>query len=480
MAAEAGAGKTFALGAAREAWQAAGYSVLGVAVARRAANELQAGAGIQSTSVAALLADLRHAQLPERSVLVVEAGMLATRQLVELIDHVKQVEGKLVLVGDHRQLPEIDAGGSFLGLVRRGLAVELGENVRQVNTWEREALDQLRIGGADSALARYVEHDALVAEPTDDETRERLVRDWLEAKPGIDCVMIAQRRADVADLNARARTRLLEAGAIGGDELVLSGGAFAVGDRVVVKRNHFRRGVSNGQRGQIVAIDTSAGSLALDCDGRRVQLDHSFRNGVTHDGEPTLLHGYAITGHVAQGATVDRAFVLAGEGMSREWAYVALSRGRLGNRLYVAARPDDGRAEFAPSDRNLRDPIERMAAAMRESRAQVLAIDSGSSILGERRIEADRAARERRGLERQGRTWLPRRRRRLEQARQRERAAAAALVDAERTESERRHGARPFVTEHELDARLDANRERLAECATERILRRSRAFGREL
>jgi hypothetical protein len=36
------------------------------------------------------------------------------------------------------------------------------------------------------------------------------------------------------------------------------------------------------------------------------------------------------------------------------------------------------------------------------------------------------------------------------------------------------------VTEHELDARLEADREGLAERATERILRRSRVFGREL
>src|SRR5436190_696672 len=39
VAGKAGAGKTFALGAAREAWQEAGYPVLGAAVARRAANE---------------------------------------------------------------------------------------------------------------------------------------------------------------------------------------------------------------------------------------------------------------------------------------------------------------------------------------------------------------------------------------------------------------------------------------------------------
>jgi len=49
---KAGTGKTFALGAARDAWQAAAHPVLGVAVARRAAGELQDGAGIATTSVA--------------------------------------------------------------------------------------------------------------------------------------------------------------------------------------------------------------------------------------------------------------------------------------------------------------------------------------------------------------------------------------------------------------------------------------------
>lgn len=98
VAGKAGTGKTFALGAAREAWQAAGYPVLGVATARCAANELQTGAGIQSTSVAALLGDLRRgggAGLPRECVLVVdEAGMVPTRELAELVDQVECVEGK--------------------------------------------------------------------------------------------------------------------------------------------------------------------------------------------------------------------------------------------------------------------------------------------------------------------------------------------------------------------------------------------------
>ena len=93
-----------------------------------------------------------------------------------------------------------------------------------------------------------------------------------------------------------------------------------------------------------------------------------------------------MTGHVAQGATVDRAFVLASEGMSREWAYVALSRGRLSNRLYVAAQPDDERAEFAPVD----------AGAARSGRA------AGGGAAGERRPGARDRQRRRRRRARRG------------------------------------------------------------------------------
>lgn len=183
--------------------------MLVVAVARRAADELQEGAGISSTRVAALLGDLGSEPLPERCVLVVEAGMVATRQLAELLTHVERASGKLVLVGDDRQLPAIEAGGAFRGLIQCGFAVELGENVRQASPWEHVALDHLRAGrAAEEAVALYAGHDALMVESTGSESRERLVRDWLRAREDGDGVMIAQRRADVADLNARARERL--------------------------------------------------------------------------------------------------------------------------------------------------------------------------------------------------------------------------------------------------------------------------------
>jgi hypothetical protein len=292
--------------------------------------------------------------------------------------------------------------------------------------------------------------------------------------------MIAQRRADVADLNERARAHLREAGELGEVELELPGGAFAVGDAVVIKRNDLRLGVANGQRGHVTAIDPAARAVTLKLGDAHVRLDRAFLDDVTRCGDPTLLHGYAITGHVAQGATVDRSFVLAGQGISSEWAYVALSRGRLANRLYLSAHAEPERAEFAPGEQGARQPLEQLAAALRTSRAQILAIDSGSSAPTDRRLEAHRAADYRHALERRKLRWLPGRRRELEQARRDERVAIEELRRAQRAETERLHGARRFVSEQDRAAGNDTTLDLLAERATERILRRGRALGREL
>jgi len=162
--APAGAGKTFALDAAREAWQRSGVPALGCALSARAACELREQAAIDSTTIARLTHALdRGAALGRGGVLVVdEAGMVGTRDLARLADAAAHAEAKLVLVGDDRQLPEIEAGGAFRALADRLGAAELHEVRRQREAWDREALAALRAGDSERFAREYHEHGRIV------------------------------------------------------------------------------------------------------------------------------------------------------------------------------------------------------------------------------------------------------------------------------------------------------------------------------
>lgn len=382
---KAGTGKTFALDAARDGWRRDGFNVTGVALARRAARELEDGAGIPSSSVAALLNELREigssAVLGQgQSVLVVdEAGMVGTRQLHRLITAAQDARAKVVLVGDHHQLPEIDAGGAFRALVQRGQAIELSVNRRQRHPWEREALDLLREGRPGEALARYDEHDRIVVGDDAPAVRSQLVADWWQARhAGEEAVMIALRRDDVSDLNAGARSHMTAAGRLGPDALTVDGRAIAVGDEIVCLKNDRRLGVLNGTRGSVTSVDPDQRQLTLQTrDGERL-LPADYLDGQTVRGGPALDHGYAITGHKAQGMTTGHTFVLGSDSLYREWGYVAMSRGRDANRLYLVAADPRERDEYVPTQPR---PSERDAVttALARSRAQPLAHDAATA-----------------------------------------------------------------------------------------------------
>jgi conjugative relaxase-like TrwC/TraI family protein len=343
---KAGTGKTYALDAAREAWEASGIAVTGVALAARAALELEASAGIPSTTLARLLARLDDhrdgSPLQPGSVLVVdEAGMVGTRQLARLLDHAETESVKVVLVGDPHQLPEIDAGGLFRALTTRLPAIELTDNRRQAHVWEQVALDELRHGDPDAALATYRQHGRIHTAATAEQVRTTLVDDWwATAKDDLPgSVMIGLRRDEVAELNHRARAAMLTAGRLTGPALHAGGHELRVGDRIICLRNAPKLGVVNGTRATLTRIHPAARTVEA-VDDRGVQL--TLPAGYLDAGHVT--HGYAITGHKAQGLTCEHTYTLGTETLYREWGYVAMSRGRLSNQLYHGPAGDHDEA----------------------------------------------------------------------------------------------------------------------------------------
>lgn len=329
---KAGSGKTTALAASRVAWESAGYVVNGVALSARAAIGLADGAGIPSTTIARYLSDLErgHTTLSARHVLVVdEAGMVGTRALGRLVGVVSDAGAKMVLVGDPRQLPEIEAGGAFAGLIERVGAIQLTQNRRQSHAWERTALDELRHGSPVKALAAYDGAQRIHTGSSMAEIRGQLIDAWMAARrSGDQTVMLAVNRSDIAALNDLARAALRNADSLGADLLSINSSGYAAGEEVLCLRNDRRLGVTNGTRGVVHSAGEDGVTLSTHDGLRHLPLEY------VSDGH--LTYGYATTIHKAQGATVDRAFVLATDSLTREAGYVAMSRARKGTELFVA------------------------------------------------------------------------------------------------------------------------------------------------
>jgi len=151
----AGAGKSAMLGVAREAWEAAGYEVRGVALSGIAAENLENGSGIASRTIASM--ELGWGQgrdvLTSLNVLVIdEAGMIGTRQLERVLSHAAEANAKVVLVGDVKQLQAIEAGAAFRSLHERHGGAEIGEVRRQREDWQRDATRDLATGRTGNAL----------------------------------------------------------------------------------------------------------------------------------------------------------------------------------------------------------------------------------------------------------------------------------------------------------------------------------------
>ena len=371
VAGTAGSGKTTALRVLAEAYRESEVPVLGAAPSGRAADELQAATGVPASTMHRLLLDAhREGGLPRGCVLLVdEAGMAETRVLAPVLELVERAQGRAILVGDPNQLPPVGAGGLFPALCERLGAIELAENRRQRDLSERRALARLREGDPEAYLAHAARDGRLHLEHDPTEAKRRLLEDWWRAARHdlAGSAMLAYRRSDVRELNEAARTVLTRAGRLGPDVFEAGEREFRVGDRVICRRNELSLGVRNGTRGTVVEVEPSALMLRTDQGPHRsLPLPYAAAD---------LDHAYALTGHAAQGATVERAFVLFPEqGTLREWGYVACSRARAETHVYLAER-DAIERETPLYDLSLAASPERAARALVRSSAETLAVD---------------------------------------------------------------------------------------------------------
>ena len=396
-------------------------------------------------------------KLDAKTVLILdEAGMVGTRMFAALQSAAFDAGAKLVCVGDPKQLQPIEAGGIFGSLMRRhgkaeisniqrqrtdfepllawlaarpagkgGVAKDKADALRALPedarmaalealcsqdakmsraferwrrrfdfAWMRETVELFAKGEALAALNMLDDKGRLVLTSGQDEALGALISAWDANKtPLATKAIVAGTRAEVAELNRRARERLVERGWVddlnGLDvEITHRDGTadirrLAPGDRVVFTMNDRPLGVANGALGTVREIGRDGFepivSVELDDanerDERLVRMPASF-------GRIDLA--YCRTVHSNQGRTVDSAYVLANPQMAdREWTYVAASRSRFATTLFANAAalglvdPEShAAADHAPKSRD--KAIEALASRMRRSRAKGTSLDYGA------------------------------------------------------------------------------------------------------
>jgi ATP-dependent exoDNAse (exonuclease V) alpha subunit len=289
--------------------------------------------------------------LPRQLVIVDEAAMSGTIDLAQLATQGRRVGTKLLLVGDHRQLGAVPAGGAFGLLVRRGKTITLEELWRFQHRWEAHATRQLR-NGDPTCLDTYAKHGRINGGDHDAMLDAAHVAWAADRAAGRTTLLVAADNATVTDLNQRVRTGLVAAGQVTVDGVELRDGTTAgVGDIVITRENARRMHTADGRwvrNGDTWHVTTVHADGALTVRKASAEGDLSKRGQVVLDAHYVAEHvqlGYAITAHRAQGATVETCHVVVSPGMTREAFYVAITRGRHANTTYVVTEHADPELE---------------------------------------------------------------------------------------------------------------------------------------
>jgi conjugative relaxase-like TrwC/TraI family protein len=182
----AGSGKTYSLKLFAELAIDKGYSVRGFAPSAEAAALLGREAEIPSDTIASLL----HSQPDPNPLLgkeiwvVDEAGLLAAVDAYQLLQKATEMEARVILVGDVRQLSAVGAGNPFKSLQAGGIAIaHLEQSLRQKTESLKEAIALFQAGQIEQSLHCLDTAGNIREIQSQDDRLNQIAQDYLGLSP---------------------------------------------------------------------------------------------------------------------------------------------------------------------------------------------------------------------------------------------------------------------------------------------------------
>ena len=307
-------------------------------------------------------------------VVVDESAMTDTAALSAIHSHVDAAGAKLLLVGDHKQLAAVGAGGGMDMLAAAGSRYELADARRFGADWEREASLRLRAGN-ESVLRTYHQQGRLRDSGTRDQAEASAATAWLaDTVAGRRSLLLVDSNEQAGRLSASLRAELVRLGRVDehGVPLGMQGTFAGVGDLVQARRNGWdlagvegnRRGPINRETYRVTGVrDDGALEVTTETTGAGEGEAMVLPAGYVAE---HLALGYASTVHAAQGATVGTTHSVITNRTGPAALYVAMSRGREANIAHVATHtgPEDA-ADGTATDHGLyRDPVATLAGIL--------------------------------------------------------------------------------------------------------------------
>jgi exodeoxyribonuclease V alpha subunit len=346
----AGTGKTYVLARLSKAFLAAGLKVALCSPTGKAAKRIEEslrsqGLDLEAKTIHRLLEydghDFHRESLSEPSdrrdgngqqkaddgydvVVVDEVSMVDVPLMAELLRRIDFTRTRLILVGDHNQLPPVGPGNVLRDIIQHNLVptIVLDEVVRQAGVLKTNSMAVLSQTIAPTAVSdpAWTVVDAF-QDPQQIQVYLRdlvlqKIPDRLHLDPVDDIQIITP--THIGPLGTKAINQMMQRLLHGQVER-----KFAVGDKVIQTVNDYGLGVMNGTIGRVVEFESGPdGGYWIDFDGcgeRQIRDEQVL----------SVQLAYALTAHKAQGSEFPCAVVLCHKShffADRNWLYTAVTR----------------------------------------------------------------------------------------------------------------------------------------------------------